>query len=52
MTMKNRFRRWMDSDVGYSFRNSPTAMVAAFIAAVCVFCALFAGWVAPHNLLI
>ncbi|GAB2816207.1 ABC transporter permease [Comamonas piscis] len=39
----------MDSDVGYSFRNSPTAMVAAFIAAVCVFCALFAGWVAPHN---
>ncbi|QMV75659.1 ABC transporter permease [Comamonas piscis] len=47
--MKNRFRRWMDSDVGYSFRNSPTAMVAAFIAAVCVFCALFAGWVAPHN---
>ena len=39
----------MDSDVGYSFRKSPTAMVAAFIAAVCVFCALFAGWVAPHN---
>ncbi len=39
----------MDSDVGYSFRNSPTAIVAALIAAVCVFCALFAGWVAPHN---
>jgi len=49
MTMKNRIRRWMDSDVGYSFRNSPTAIVAALIAAVCVFCALFAGWVAPHN---
>ncbi|MGE8494021.1 MULTISPECIES: ABC transporter permease [Comamonas] len=47
--MKNRIRRWMDSDVGYSFRNSPTAIVAALIAAVCVFCALFAGWVAPHN---
>jgi len=39
----------MYSDVGYSFRNSPTAIVAALIAAVCVFCALFAGWVAPHN---
>ncbi len=39
----------MDSDVGYSFRKSPTAIVAALIAAVCVFCALFAGWVAPHN---
>jgi peptide/nickel transport system permease protein len=49
MTMKNRIRRWMDSDVGYSFRKSPTAIVAALIAAVCVFCALFAGWVAPHN---
>ncbi|MEF9965620.1 MAG: ABC transporter permease [Comamonas sp.] len=47
--MKNRLRRWMDSDVGYSFRKSPTAIVAAIIAAICVFCALFAGWVAPHN---
>ena len=25
------------------------AMLAAAIAVVCVFCALFAGWVAPHN---
>lgn len=49
MTMKNRIRRWIDSDVGYSFRKSPTAIVAAIIAAICVFCALFAGWVAPHN---
>lgn len=24
-------------------------MVAAAIAAVCLFCAVFAGWVAPHN---
>ena len=49
MTTKNRIKRWLDSDVGYSFRKSPTAIVAALIAAVCVFCALFAGWVAPHN---
>jgi peptide/nickel transport system permease protein len=25
------------------------AITAAVIAAVCVFCAVFAGWVAPHN---
>jgi peptide/nickel transport system permease protein len=42
-------RRWLDSDVGHSFRASPTAMGAALIAFVCVFCAVFAPWVAPHN---
>ncbi len=42
-------RRWLDSDVGHSFRASPTAMLAALIAFVCVFCAVFAPWVAPHN---
>ncbi len=42
-------QRWFDTDVGYSFRSSPTAIMAALIAAVCVFCALFAPWVAPHN---
>jgi peptide/nickel transport system permease protein len=41
--------RWLDSDVGYSFRTSPVAMVAALIAFICVFCAVFASWVAPHN---
>jgi len=41
--------RWLDSDVGHSFRTSPTAIVAAAIAAVCLFCAVFAPWVAPHN---
>ena len=49
MTTKNRLKRWLDSDVGYSFRTSPTAIVAAIIAVICVFCALFANWVAPHN---
>jgi peptide/nickel transport system permease protein len=47
--MKQALLRWADSDVGYSFRTSPMAMVAAAIAAVCVFCAVFAGFVAPHN---
>ena len=42
-------QRWLDSDVGYSFRTSPTALVAALIALICGVAALFAPWVAPHN---
>ncbi len=42
-------QRWLDSDIGHSFRTTPTAMVAAAIALVCAFCAVFAQWVAPHN---
>src|SRR4028118_69691 len=47
--MKQVLARWLDSDIGHSFRTSPMAMLAAAIAFVCVFCAAFAGWVAPHN---
>jgi peptide/nickel transport system permease protein len=45
--------RWFQgvwhSDVAYSFRHSPVAMAAGLIAFACLFCALFANWVAPHN---
>ncbi|MFI4926157.1 MAG: ABC transporter permease [Burkholderiales bacterium] len=47
--MKAALKRWADSDVGYSFRTSPVAIAAAVIAFVCIFCAIFAQWVAPHN---
>jgi peptide/nickel transport system permease protein len=47
--MKKTIVRWFDSDVGYSFRTSPVAIVAALIALTCLFCAAFAGWVSPHN---
>ncbi len=47
--MKDRLARAWHSDVGHSFRSSPMAMAAALIAFVCVFCAVFANWVAPHN---
>lgn len=47
--MKNPLARWLDSDIGHSFRSSPVAIFAAVIAFICVFSALFAGWVAPHN---
>ncbi len=42
-------QQWWNGDVGYSFRNAPVAMVAAAVALLCLFCAVFAGWVAPHN---
>ncbi len=41
--------RFLDGDVWHSFKGSPMAMGAAVIAFVCVFCAVFANWVAPHN---
>jgi peptide/nickel transport system permease protein len=44
-----RIARWLDSDIWHSFKTSPMAMLAAVIAALCVFCSLFAPWVSPHN---
>ena len=43
------FHRAWQSDIGYSFRTSPVAVAAAVVAFVCVFCAVFANVVAPHN---
>ena len=47
--MKRWFARLGDSDLGYSFRTSPVAMAAAIVALICIFCSVFAGFVAPHN---
>jgi len=47
--MAGYFSRAWHSDVGYSFRHSPVAVAAAVVAFVCVFCAVFANVVAPHN---
>jgi peptide/nickel transport system permease protein len=41
-------RAW-DSDIAYSFRHSPVAIVALLVACLLVFAAVFANWVAPHN---
>jgi peptide/nickel transport system permease protein len=41
--------RFFDGDVWHSFKNSPVAIIAAVIATLCVVCALFANWIAPHN---
>ena len=48
-TAPGAWARFFDGDVWHSFRNSPVAIAAALVAAVCIFCALFANWVAPHN---
>ncbi len=45
----NTVMKWLDSDIGYSFRSSPTAIGAALVALLCIGCAVFAPWVAPHN---
>ena len=47
--MSSALKRWWDGDVGYSFRSSPTAMVAALIAFACIFSSVFAGWVSPTD---
>ena len=41
--------RFLDGDVWHSFKQSPTAMVAAVVAVICLVCAVFAPWLAPHN---
>ncbi|KPF68714.1 ABC transporter permease [beta proteobacterium AAP99] len=41
-------RAW-DSDLAYSFRHSPVAMIAAAVAIIMILGAVFAPWLAPHN---
>jgi len=40
---------FFDGDVWHSFKSSKVAMGAAAIAALCVFAAVFAPWVTPHD---
>ncbi len=47
--LSRKLGQWWHSDVSHSFRTSPVAMAAALVAFLCVFGAVFAGWVAPHN---
>jgi peptide/nickel transport system permease protein len=42
-------RRFLDSDVFYSFRRSPVTVLAALTTLACIVAAVFAGWLAPHN---
>ena len=49
VAVQGRWARFLDSDLWFSFRRSPTAIVATVIAVICVICAVFAHWIAPHN---
>jgi peptide/nickel transport system permease protein len=44
-----RLARMLDSDMLYSFRRSPVAMVSALIAIVLIIGAVGAPWLAPHD---
>ncbi|HUN41383.1 MAG TPA: ABC transporter permease [Acetobacteraceae bacterium] len=44
-----RLARAWDSDILYSFRRSPVAMLSAFIALVLILSASLAPWIAPHD---
>ena len=46
--MSTLARAW-DSDIAYSFRQSPVAIGATVVALVMVLSAAFVAWVAPHN---
>jgi len=42
-------RRWFDSDLAYSFRRSPSVMIAAVVAVAIILAAVLAPWVSPFN---
>ena len=42
-------RRFFDSDLWFSFRHSPVAIVSMAVSIVIVFSAVFAHWLAPTN---
>ena len=41
--------RFFDSDIGWSFKRSPVTMIAAVLALLCIFGAVLAPILAPHN---
>ncbi|MDX8354231.1 ABC transporter permease [Cognatiyoonia sp. IB215182] len=46
---KSRFRVFLDSDIYYSFRRSPVAVVSTIVVAILVLSAIFAPLIAPTN---
>ena len=45
----NRLARAWDSDIAWSFRHSPVAVVAAVVALVIILAAALAPWIAPYD---
>jgi len=45
----NSLKRWWDSDLAWSWRHTPVAMVATVMLIAFLIGSFGAGWVAPHN---
>ena len=45
----SRLARAWDSDLGWSFRHSPVAIVAAIVALTIILAAVLAPWIAPYD---
>lgn len=46
---KGRFAKIIDSDIFFSYRTSPVAIVSSIVAAILVLAAIFAPWIAPYD---
>lgn len=46
---KSRLARIIDSDIFYSYRTSPVAVVSSIVAAVLILAAIFAPFIAPYD---
>lgn len=46
---KSRMARFFDSDIWYSFRKNPVAIISALVTLLMIFSAIFAPWIAPHD---
>jgi peptide/nickel transport system permease protein len=46
---RSRLAMAWDSDVAYSFRRSPVALISSAVVLILVLSAVFAPWVAPHD---
>ena len=47
--MKHRLLTWWNSDLLWSWRHTPVAIIATVLLAILLIGSLGAGWVAPHN---
>ena len=45
----NALHRFLDSDIAYSFRRSPVAVISAGLVLLTLLAAAFAHWIAPHD---
>lgn len=46
---KGRLAKIIDSDIFYSYRTSPVAIVASIIATILILAAVLAPWIAPYD---